>query len=223
LDPKMTLIIGHRGSPKKSKENTMGSFEQALKDGADGFELDVWPTADGVLVVHHDRDYKAIPIPETCWQQDLGLVRLDEILATFRDCYINIEIKTDKNNPAVGLKTAHILAKYLENQTDKILVSSFGNYVLTTLKSLTKARLGYLSFDSSAAISYVPKVGISVLCLYDKAITLPVVKRAGENNLEIWAWTIDDPERIRELADCGIHAIITNVPETAFKVLKNSV
>ena len=35
------LIFGHRGSPNQQPENTVASFEAALRGGADGFETDL--------------------------------------------------------------------------------------------------------------------------------------------------------------------------------------
>jgi glycerophosphoryl diester phosphodiesterase len=40
--------------PRRARENTLPSFAAALEAGADGIELDVHATADGVVVVHHD-------------------------------------------------------------------------------------------------------------------------------------------------------------------------
>ena len=48
------LIIGHRGAAAVAPENTLVSFERALKDGADGIEFDVRLAKDGVPVVIHD-------------------------------------------------------------------------------------------------------------------------------------------------------------------------
>jgi glycerophosphoryl diester phosphodiesterase len=48
--------IGHRGAPREFPENTLPSFSRAIELGADGIELDVHVTADGVAVVHHDSD-----------------------------------------------------------------------------------------------------------------------------------------------------------------------
>ena len=47
-------IIGHRGSPRAYKENTLSAFRQAFADGAVAVELDVHGTRDGAVVVHHD-------------------------------------------------------------------------------------------------------------------------------------------------------------------------
>ena len=46
--------VAHRGMPRLALENTLPSFALALDAGADGLELDVHATSDGVVVVHHD-------------------------------------------------------------------------------------------------------------------------------------------------------------------------
>jgi len=47
-------IIGHRGIPHLTPENTMASFRAAVENGADGLETDVQMTKDGELVLIHD-------------------------------------------------------------------------------------------------------------------------------------------------------------------------
>ena len=48
------LIIGHRGASAVAPENTLSAFARAVRDGADGIELDVRLSRDGVPVVIHD-------------------------------------------------------------------------------------------------------------------------------------------------------------------------
>src|SRR5580704_8884774 len=48
------LNIAHRGGAGLMPENTVAAFEDAMARGADGAELDVQLSADGVVVVHHD-------------------------------------------------------------------------------------------------------------------------------------------------------------------------
>jgi glycerophosphoryl diester phosphodiesterase len=47
-------VVGHRGACDIAPENTMASFEQAWRDGADIVEMDVRLSADGYVVVFHD-------------------------------------------------------------------------------------------------------------------------------------------------------------------------
>src|SRR5262249_36584774 len=50
------LVIGHRGYCQFAPENTLPSFEMALRAGVDLVELDYRHSSDGVPVVIHDRE-----------------------------------------------------------------------------------------------------------------------------------------------------------------------
>ncbi|KAF8345601.1 PLC-like phosphodiesterase [Amanita rubescens] len=45
---------GHRGASSRFPENTLASFEAAIRDGAEGIESDVHVSADDVVVMFHD-------------------------------------------------------------------------------------------------------------------------------------------------------------------------
>ncbi len=47
-------VFAHRGGCALGPENTVAAFDLGLAAGADGLELDVHLSADGVVVVHHD-------------------------------------------------------------------------------------------------------------------------------------------------------------------------
>ncbi len=47
--------IAHRGASRDRPENTLAAFDEALAQGADGIELDVQLSRDGVPMVYHDR------------------------------------------------------------------------------------------------------------------------------------------------------------------------
>src|SRR5829696_8974394 len=49
------LVFAHRGGGALAPENTIAAFDNGLALGADGLELDVHLSRDGVVVVHHDR------------------------------------------------------------------------------------------------------------------------------------------------------------------------
>jgi glycerophosphoryl diester phosphodiesterase len=49
------LIHGHRGARGLAPENTLAGFSCALKVGVDVLELDLRMSADGKIVIHHDR------------------------------------------------------------------------------------------------------------------------------------------------------------------------
>src|SRR4051794_26331090 len=47
-------VIAHRGASGYEFENSRAAFRRAVSLDADGVELDVHATRDGVIVVHHD-------------------------------------------------------------------------------------------------------------------------------------------------------------------------
>src|SRR3954468_24458086 len=47
-------VFAHRGGCSLGPENTIAAFDLGMAAGADGLELDVHLSSDGVVVVHHD-------------------------------------------------------------------------------------------------------------------------------------------------------------------------
>src|SRR5687767_14329580 len=72
------LIIAHRGASAARPENTLGAFRRALALEADGIELDVQITRDGVPVVFHDSSLRRLTgtsggIARQTWAELRGL------------------------------------------------------------------------------------------------------------------------------------------------------
>src|SRR5438128_6760339 len=55
FDRRRPQLLAHRGGSALAPENTIAAFDNGLALGADGLELDVHQSRDGVVVVHHDR------------------------------------------------------------------------------------------------------------------------------------------------------------------------
>jgi glycerophosphoryl diester phosphodiesterase len=54
------LIVAHRGVSAHAPENTLPAFQMAIDAGADGIELDVRVSKDGIPVVVHDRNLRRL-------------------------------------------------------------------------------------------------------------------------------------------------------------------
>ncbi len=52
--PRVVVAIAHRGEHLHHPENTLPAFAEAIRVGADFFELDVRTTSDGKLILSHD-------------------------------------------------------------------------------------------------------------------------------------------------------------------------
>ncbi len=57
-----------------------------------------------------------------------------------------------------------------------------------------------------------PELGVRSIWAYEPVITGRLVQAAHDAGLELVAWTVDDPERIRSLASLGVDGICTNDP-----------
>ncbi|KAF5387680.1 hypothetical protein D9615_000752 [Tricholomella constricta] len=77
LAPRKSFLIasplpdcwGHRGASARYPENTLASFEAAIRDGAEGIESDVHVSADNVVVMFHDPGQ----IKERDWHGEQGM------------------------------------------------------------------------------------------------------------------------------------------------------
>ena len=102
LDPPITFA--HRGARAHAPENTLESFELALKLGASGLESDVWLTSDGHAVLDHDgvvkRGVRRRPISEVR-RADLPehIPTLSELLDRCGTAY---ELSLDVKDPAAA-------------------------------------------------------------------------------------------------------------------------
>lgn len=67
LNTRRTLVIGHRGFRDAAPENTLPSFELALKAGVDLVEFDYRHTSDGVPVAIHDETLERTTDAQRVW------------------------------------------------------------------------------------------------------------------------------------------------------------
>src|SRR4051812_47773443 len=91
------LVFAHRGGAALAPENTIAAFDNGLALGADGLELDVRLSRDGVVVVHHDRMLDrttalrgAIAERTAGDLSRAGVPALADVLARYRDVRIII-------------------------------------------------------------------------------------------------------------------------------------
>src|SRR5688572_13645447 len=77
--PERFLIFGHRGSPKRFPENTLASFEEALRAGADGFETDLRILADRTAVLFHDDELRGAEFESLTLEQCGNVAQLADL------------------------------------------------------------------------------------------------------------------------------------------------
>ena len=232
------LVLGHRGASAQATDNSIEAFELAVAQGADGVELDVRFTADGVVMLHHDPDIGEMgPLVH----HDFATVRathpevatLDEALEVLGDLIINVEIKNSPVDPDFDpdQKMAEAVAFWVSRHDihERVIVTSFNPEAVAQVRridpDIVTGELFGKGFDSDRDIPGVVAAGHAWLALNVAdaiADAAGCVATAHEAGLRLMVWTVDDPEVIRTLSGAGTDALITNDPAAALRVLEES-
>jgi len=235
------LIIGHRGAAGHAPENTMASFWLAYEFGAHAIELDTTLSADGELVVIHDdtidrttdgRGFVDEMTVKELKQYDAGrwyhprfegerIPTLEEVLLQLPESFIiNIEIKGSSG------KLEERLAKLLVqcNRVETVFISSFRHKSLRYLKQLLpeiKVGLGYTA-DVVDHIAFANNFTPSLYSLHPHhaLIGLHEIQEAVDQGIEVYPYTVNDPEKMKTLIEAGASGIITDYPDRMSQLLK---
>lgn len=229
----MTQIWAHRGASTAAPENTLAAFDVAVRQGAQGVELDVQRSADGVVVVIHDetvdRTTRGTGRVVDLAADELrawGVPTLAEVLDLLAptDLRVNVELKNGVE-PYPGLEEdveAVVTGSRLaEDAPERVVYSSFNHRSLARLDELgTRVPLGVLHVEAMVR-PWVYAASFGARALHPMALTvLPEeVARSHEAGMAVHVWTVDDPDAVRALAAAGVDAVITNVPDVALAAL----
>lgn len=228
----MPAIVGHRGSPLRQPENTPSSFAAAAAEGATWVELDVRLTGDGQAVVHHDPvlpDGRPLVGLSLAACRDAGVVALVDVLVGLpAGLAVDVEIKNLPGEPdhdesmAVVALTADVLDDVATDRT--VLVTSFNPMVLIAAAARGLPHpTGLLTYitELPLAVATAVELGCAVVCPHDTTEGLDAggVDAAHDAGLDVLVWTVDDPARLRVLAEVGVDALCTNDPAGAVRAL----
>jgi len=149
-------VFGHRGAAGLAPENTLPSFERAVRDGAGILELDVHATRDGVVVVIHDstlerttdgvEEVRRLGFAELR-RYDAGfrfaaegghpfrgrgirVPSLEEIVEAFPEVALNIEIKQDE--PAIEVAVVDLLERH--SALDRVLLAAEDDRIMRRIR-----------------------------------------------------------------------------------------
>lgn len=240
----MTQIWGHRGAMGYYPENTMISFKEAVKQGANGIELDVHLSKDGYLIVCHDervdrttngtgfikdmtcRELRKLDagtwFDEKYKGQKLPILREVFDYLINRKIVLNIELKAGS---AFYDGIEEKLVKLIENYrfTDKVIISSFDHRALVKVKEINpKIKTGILYVSALyEPIKYLKMVGADALHPYYITIDKNLIYETTKNNIPINTYTVNDMNMVKKLASYNLNAIITNYPDKALKELED--
>jgi glycerophosphoryl diester phosphodiesterase len=221
-------VFAHRGGCDLGPENTIAAFDIGMSTGADGLELDVHLSADGIVVVHHDKTLDRTtnasgPIAaRTAGELEgvdagywfkrgeaypfrghgIGVPTLREVLARYRGIPTIIEIKV-------------YTAEMGEAVAEEIRRADALDYVCIAGYGMASARAARAAVPGVAASAAQPEVRLAV---YRSILRCPV-RRAAYQTYQVPEWAevtrIVSPRFIRYAHTAGFKVQVWTVDEEA--------
>jgi len=226
------LVLAHRGASAVAAENTIAAFATARELGADGVELDVRRTADGVLIVNHDAEISGLgPLVERTFAEihaaRPSVATFDEAIAALAGLVVNAEVKClpweiDADRDGTVMRAT---IDALSTHVGTAIVSSFD------LAALDLAR-AYAPHVPTAWLTHGQEVPGAARIAFDHghqwlnpdavsaiAAGAEGIDAAHATGVRVSVWTVDDPDDVRTLAAAGVDMIISNVPDVVIVTL----
>ncbi len=243
------LNFGHRGAAGEAPENTLAAFELAIRQGADGIELDVHLSADGVPVVIHDprlqrttsgsgwvREHRVAALKRLdagAWfnrrypskararYAGLKIPLLAEVLAWVRGrkCLAFIEIKQG-GEIYPGIE-AKVLAEIdRAGSTELTTVISFDFPTLRRVRQLdSHIHLGIDFTRPILALRRAKSVGGTSLLPHWAFASRRFIRRSHQAGIQVLVWGLDQEVWMRRKILDGVDGIITRYPAKLTDVL----
>jgi glycerophosphoryl diester phosphodiesterase len=212
------LVFGHRGSPRRFPENTVASFEEALRAGADGFETDLRLLSDNTAVLFHDDEWQEAEIETLAadWIPQVGyeLARVRD-LAKFADRgTMVLEVKRAKWEDVLLSELAGL---------PNIIVASFDHTLIAELaRRGVPFPLGVTIFGRLAgAAAYVKGLGAAWLFPQFRYVDRELVDSMRAEGIKVVPWTPNRERDWQRLHDAGCDGIITDYPAEAVEWRKS--
>jgi len=234
----LTRRVGHKGADAVVPGNTIASFEKAVEIGVEMIEFDVLWTEAGSpripapdrhpLVIAHDWDDAA----------ERRELTLDQALAAFTEPPLDrVEIDCDLKLPGREHDLVHALREH--DLVERAMVSTMYVESLAAIRELepglrrgwtypkvTKpwdrrrwARPAVMAAMAAMrarlpalAERRAPEIGAAAIWVFHRLATERLAAVCRAMDVELIAWTVDDPGRIEELIEIGVSGICSNDP-----------
>ncbi len=235
IDP-LADVTAHRGAKYEAPENTIPAFERAIELGADWVELDVQLTADGQVIVVHDREMNRISdsnlrVEEATLAQlralDVGAwfgpefrgvapPTLEEVLEICRGRVgVNIELKYF--GPDRGLAERVIEVVEDLGMADEVLLMSFAHDRIAEAKELRPEwQMGLLL---TVTLGDALRLDADFYAVPPSLATRGFIRAAHRLGRDVHVWTVDDPVRISAMMSRGADNLYTGSTSIVRRVL----
>jgi glycerophosphoryl diester phosphodiesterase len=186
------LVIAHRGACWNAPENTLEAFELAIDEGADYVEFDV-RDRNGELVICHDPDPRD------------GVATLEEALGLLCG-RVGLAVELKELNLAE--KALRALWKHDVDDGELIFLSFLADELDTALRLQPGVRTGLHLGPEPDPSRGTRFWGVGFA---EPAQTEPI-RQAQSLGLATLVFTVNEPVRMRELAELGVTGIFSDRP-----------
>jgi glycerophosphoryl diester phosphodiesterase len=230
-------VIGHRGAAAYAPENTLTAFRVARSRGCTLVEFDVRLTADDALVIcHDDRLARTSDGHGVISRMPLDAIRhcdaggwfsdkfageriptLEEALGLCREIGLgaNVEIKAEDGR---GPATAGAIAACLDDlygRLPPVLISSFLPDAVAEAAvqapGIPRGMLWRKIPRGWAAIA--GRLGCATIHVGQADLTESDVAQVSGAGYPLLAYTVNDPDRARQLFDWGVTSVFSDTPD----------
>ena len=194
LDNSRPRVFAHRGGCALGPENTLAAFDRGHAAGADGFELDVHLSADGVVVVCHDATLErttdaAGPLAART-AADLALVDAGHRFVDAAGAF-------PFRGLGVGIPTlSEVLQRYPE--------ARWAVYRSIARWPVRKARYDAFQVPETAGVLRI--------------VSPRFVRDVHAAGCALQVWTVDEERDMDRLLSWGVDGLISNRPDVAVRV-----
>jgi glycerophosphoryl diester phosphodiesterase len=220
------LVIAHRGASGYEVENTLAAFRAAAGLGADAVELDIHETADGAFLVRHSNMVGARHISH-CTLQELRqellpngepAPTLEEALAVILPGMMAY-VETKKLSPENDERFLAALDRSPAPQ--RVAIHAFDHRIIERLGAARPhLRRGVISASYPVnPVRCMADADAQVLWEEWPFIDAALVETVHRAAKALFAWTVNDPERMAQLLRLGVDALCTDRPDVARGVI----
>jgi glycerophosphoryl diester phosphodiesterase len=232
--------IAHRGASSYAPENTIASEELAWKLGADAVELDIYLSKDKKVVVIHDGNTKRTS-GESYLVKDTKskvLRKLDN--GSFKDIKYKgekipflkemIAKLQDGKELVIEIKCGSEVLPYLKKvvksggkQKQMIFIGFDWKTIVETKKMFPENKCYWLSSKKEGLaekIKEAAQIKLDGVDLVNDIIDEKTMQLAKQLNLDVIAWTVDNPDEMKRLINLGVKGITTNKPDLLKSMLQ---
>lgn len=206
------LILGHRGAPKRFPENTMASFEEALRAGADGFETDLRLLFDHTAILYHDDELNEAEIESLtftqCAERGAMLERLDDLSRFAGRAMMVLEVKR--------ARWEETLIEHVSSWPDSIIASFDHSVVAELRKRGATLPLGITFHGYIVDVAeYAARIGASWIFPNYHFVSKELVDAVHARGIRVMPWTANRKQEWEKLREAGCDGVITDLPGEA--------